>query len=116
MTVTVAVHLTADNITAALLPGDVFPDDPEFGAVRSVRLTRDGQNNAMVYMNTGAKDVLGLPSTVRVTRVPVIPADPGTRCGADCGTGRPAVHVLTVDLPVGPVGTALCAFHSPYDV
>jgi hypothetical protein len=34
----------------------------------------------------------------------------------DCATNAPAVHVLMVDLPIAKAGTALCAFHSPYDV
>lgn len=33
-----------------------------------------------------------------------------------CEAGREAVHILTATLPVAPEGTALCAFHSPYDV
>ena len=64
---------------------------------------------------------------------PVTPAAPGTLCGYwhaygpnsksgyGCAGGKPkgpavAVHVLTTDHPVAPAGTALCAFHSPYDV
>lgn len=43
-------------------------------------------------------------------------AQPGTPCGVTCQTGRPAVHVLLNDLPIAPAGTALCSFHSPYDV
>lgn len=34
----------------------------------------------------------------------------------DCGSGRDAVHILTQSLPVAPEGTALCAYHSPFDV
>lgn len=33
-----------------------------------------------------------------------------------CGSGKPAVHVLTETLPVAKAGTALCGLHSPYDV
>jgi hypothetical protein len=64
---TITVHLTEDNVTSELRPGDVFADDPEWGAVRSVRLTRDGYSDAMVYTTTG-RDVLGLPQTVRLIR------------------------------------------------
>lgn len=57
----------------------------------------------------------------------VVPAPVNTPCGwrysygsnssADvCQGDRPAVHVLTRSLPVAPAGTALCAYHSPYDV
>lgn len=34
----------------------------------------------------------------------------------NCGSGRDAVHILTKSLPVAPEGTALCAYHSPFDV
>lgn len=56
---------------------------------------------------------------------PVTPAPVGTLCGFNrqglkCMGGHPgpgkAVHVLTHSLPIAPAGTALCAFHSPYDV
>ena len=63
----ITVRLTKDNITTALKPGDRFADDLEFGTVRSARLTWDGEENAMVYTDKG-KDVLGLPSTVRLIR------------------------------------------------
>lgn len=53
---------------------------------------------------------------------PVVVAAPGTPCGWTansgrevCGSGKPAVHVLTATLPVAAEGTALCGFHSPYD-
>lgn len=51
---------------------------------------------------------------------------PNTPCGWTANNGRSvcasvargefAVHVLNFSLPVAPAGTALCAFHSPYDV
>lgn len=44
-------------------------------------------------------------------------APKNTACGIDgCATGKPAVHVLGEDFPIAPAGTALCAFHSPFDV
>lgn len=44
-------------------------------------------------------------------------APPATPCGFPrCATKAPAVHILLIDLPVGKVGTALCGYHSPYDV
>lgn len=56
----------------------------------------------------------------------VRPAAPGTLCGFDyygrkCARGAEngpdvAVHVLTQSIPLAPAGTALCAYHSPYDV
>lgn len=56
----------------------------------------------------------------------VIPAASGVACGwtgrdhtgtrLTCQGGKNAVHVLTATLPVGEKGTALCGFHSPYDV
>lgn len=62
------LRLTVDNITTALLAGDRFADDPAFGTVRSVRVTRDGYGNAMVYNTDGWSDVLGLPQTVTIIR------------------------------------------------
>lgn len=57
---------------------------------------------------------------------PVITAPKGTPCGwwaygetgakLTCEGNRPAVHILTTTLPVAVEGTALCGFHSPYDV
>lgn len=62
---------------------------------------------------------------------PVVQAPRDTLCGfryqgqgckagvstTDTGPGpREAVHVLTMSLPVAPSGTALCGYHSPYDV
>lgn len=57
---------------------------------------------------------------------PVTIAPLGTPCGwtaygetgvtLTCGSNRDAVHILTTPLPVARKGTALCAFHSPYDV
>lgn len=58
---------------------------------------------------------------------PVTVATPGTPCGWQhvdeetdtihtCESGKPAVHVLTQTLPVAEAGTALCGFHSPFDV
>ena len=44
-------------------------------------------------------------------------APKNTACGIDgCATGKPAVHVLGEDFPIAPEGTALGAFHSPFDV
>lgn len=45
----------------------------------------------------------------------------GVPCGwthgrSTCQSGKPAVHVLLKGLPVAPQGTALCAYHSPFDV
>src|SRR5688572_29519853 len=57
-------------------------------------------------------------------KVEVAPA--GTPCGWKaygetgtlllCQSGREAIHVLTETLPVAVAGTALCAYHSPWDV
>ena len=44
-----------------------------------------------------------------------LPAAPGTPCGVRCYGTDPAIHVLTESLPVAPAGTALCAYHSPFD-
>lgn len=62
----------------------------------------------------------GTPARL-VTVAPV-----GTPCGwtaygetgtrLTCKGGRNAVHILTATLPVAAKGTALCGFHSPYDV
>lgn len=56
----------------------------------------------------------------------VVPAPANTPCGwwtyteagrmDTCQGGRDAVHVLTATLPIASEGTALCGFHSPYDV
>src|SRR5688572_31371286 len=56
----------------------------------------------------------------------VVTAAAGTPCGwkaygeagtlLTCESGRDAIHVLTGTLPVGVKGTALCAYHSPWDV
>src|SRR5688500_18376790 len=56
---------------------------------------------------------------------PVTTAPMGTPCGWNaygetgtyltCQGGRNAIHVLTQTLPVAKAGTALCAFHSPFD-
>lgn len=49
-------------------------------------------------------------------------AQPDTPCGwkfgdfLTCQSGMPAVHVLKKDLPVAPKGTALCSYHSPFEV
>jgi len=64
---TITIRLTLDNIETALKPGDVFADDPEFGAVRSARKHANG-TDAMVYTDKGSRDSLGLPQTVRVIR------------------------------------------------
>lgn len=40
----------------------------------------------------------------------------GRKCARDHGKPSRAVHTLTQSLPFAPAGTALCAFHSPYDV
>lgn len=68
-TETLTIRLTSENLETSLLPGDVFVEDREFGAVRSCRLTRDGENNAMIYTTTGERDILGLPCTVIIERV-----------------------------------------------
>jgi hypothetical protein len=57
---------------------------------------------------------------------PVITAPKGTPCGwlaygetgtkLTCHGDTPAVHILTATLPVAVEGTALCGYHSPYDV
>lgn len=54
---------------------------------------------------------------VEMIERPVTTAKPGTPCGYSpgCDSHRLAVHVLTQDLPVAKAGTALCAFHSPFD-
>ena len=61
------LRLTADNIGTALKPGDVITDAEDLGPVKSARVTRDGFDNAMIVGERG-RDVLGLPSTVEVTR------------------------------------------------
>lgn len=55
-------------------------------------------------------------------------APKGTLCGWTYGKGRYstcmgdhgkpslAVHILLKSLPVAPAGTALCGYHSPFDV
>lgn len=65
---TVTVRLTAGNIDAELLPGDVFADEPELGDVKSHRPMRDGSGDAMIYFEDGDHDVFGLPQTVRLIR------------------------------------------------
>ena len=62
------LRLTAENVIEKLLPGDSFADDASLAPVKSVRLTRDGFDNAMVYFLDGSSDILGLPQTVKVTR------------------------------------------------
>jgi len=37
----------------------------------------------------------------------------GMRCSGNSGS---AIHVLKVSLPIAPMGTALCPWHSPYEV
>lgn len=45
------------------------------------------------------------------------PAPANTPCGFPrCASGSKAVHVMQKDYPVGAAGTALCAYHSPFDV
>lgn len=56
---------------------------------------------------------------------PVTVAPMGTPCGwtaygetgtkLTCHGDRPAIHILTVSLPVAKAGTALCGYHSPWD-
>ena len=48
----------------------------------------------------------------------VVTIPPGIRCGFSygCVSDLPAVHILVNDLPTAMSGTALCAYHSPYDV
>lgn len=65
-----------------------------------------------------------LPPSIPTRPVTVAPV--GTPCGwtaygetgtrLTCHGGRDAVHILTKTLPVAVEGTALCGFHSPYDV
>lgn len=62
------VRATVDNVTTVIQPGDRFVDDPAFGTVRSVRLTRDGFGNAKIYNTDDWSDVLGLPQTLKITR------------------------------------------------
>jgi hypothetical protein len=67
---------------------------------------------------------LGLGVVVVERMVTVAPK--GTPCGwraygetgtrLTCQGSKDAVHILTVTLPVATKGTALCAFHSPWDV
>ena len=68
---TIKIRLTRENLDD-LHEGDVFTEDRAWGAVKSVRLTRDGYENAMVYVITPdgreSRDVLGLPSTVEIER------------------------------------------------
>lgn len=70
-TTEITFRLTEDNLDD-LHEGDVFVEDRSWGSVKSVRLTRDGHRNAMVYVTTPAgetdRDILGLPSTVTVER------------------------------------------------
>jgi hypothetical protein len=37
-------------------------------------------------------------------------------CKGDHGKPSPAIHILLKSLPVGSAGTALCGYHSPFDV
>lgn len=67
-TETFSVRLTVDNIADALLPGDVFTDDPEFGKVVSARADRTGRSQGYVTTDR-ERDVIGLPQTVNITRV-----------------------------------------------
>jgi hypothetical protein len=66
MSKTITVRITLENFETELKPGDVFADDPGFGAVRSVRRHANGVD-AMVYTTTG-KDMVGLPQTVTLIR------------------------------------------------
>jgi len=66
-TYTREVELTADNLAEHDLTGWVISGGEDLGAVRSIRLTRDGFNNAMVVGDRG-RDVLGLPSKVLAYR------------------------------------------------
>ncbi|QPB09592.1 hypothetical protein CPT_Sycamore_052 [Streptomyces phage Sycamore] len=59
------IRLTAENINTVALAGLTIEGAEDLGPLRSVRLTRDGFDNAMVYGERG-RDVLGLPSTVTV--------------------------------------------------
>lgn len=53
--------------------------------------------------------------TIRTRPVKIAPAN--TLCGfRNCGSGKNAIHILTEGLPIAPQGTALCGYHSPYDV
>jgi hypothetical protein len=52
--------------------------------------------------------------TIRDIAVEGVPCG-WTHRGSVCRSGKPAVHVLLKSLPVAPRGTALCAYHSPFD-
>lgn len=58
---------------------------------------------------------------------PIVKAPPNIPCewthsygpnsnASHCESGKPAVHVLLQNFPVAPAGSALCAYHSPFDV
>lgn len=60
----IVIRLTKDTLDQ-LHAGDVIEGAEEMGPVTSVRLTRDGYENAMVRCEL-MSDILGLPSTVTV--------------------------------------------------
>ena len=68
----VTVRLTADNIDSVFQPGDAFTDDPEFGTIGSAGTGFLGRDYAMI-VNARQDDMttIGLPQTVRLTRVTV---------------------------------------------
>lgn len=61
------LRLTADNAGRHLKRGDLIVGGEDLGKVVHARITRDGNDNLMVYGEKG-RDVLGLPSTVTVKR------------------------------------------------
>lgn len=63
----IEVRVTEHNLHEVIRPGDVIFGAEDLGPVVSVRLTTDRYRNAMVT-GTNNRDVLGLPSTVHITR------------------------------------------------
>ena len=94
------------------------------------KVTCKGCQRTKVFRELDATDVKVLVSAIQAIRaesvrlVTVAPAN--TPCGwtaygetgtkLTCESGKDAAHVLTETLPVAVKGTALCGFHSPYDV
>lgn len=66
-TYTREVRLTADTLADADLTGWTISGGEDLGPVRSIRLTRDGFDNAMI-VGERSRDVLGLPCTVTAYR------------------------------------------------
>lgn len=61
------VNITTDNLYDTIKAGDIIVGAEDLGVVVSVRVTRDGFDNALVVGESG-RDVLGLPSTIEVQR------------------------------------------------